>query len=43
MRDALKPSLHCHEQPHNIKFCAHLGPARCGIRTFLMHAECKTV
>jgi len=43
MCDALKPSLYCHEEPYNIEFCANLGQARCDIRTFLMHAECKTV
>jgi len=25
MRDALKPSLHCDEEPYNIEFCANLG------------------
>jgi len=43
MRDTLKPSLHCDEEPYNIEFCANLGPARCDIGTFLMHAERKTV
>jgi len=43
MHDTLKPSLHCHEQPYNIKFCANLGPAHCDLGTFLMHAERKTV
>jgi len=43
MRDALKPSLHCDEEPYNIKFCANLGPSRCEVGTFLMHAERKTV
>jgi len=40
---ALKPSLHCNEEPYNIEFCANLGPARCDVGTFLMHAERKTV
>jgi len=43
MRDALKPSLHCDEEPHNIGFCTNLGPARCDVGTFLMQAERKTV
>jgi len=34
MRDALKPSLHCDEEPYNIEFCANLGPARCGVAIF---------
>jgi len=43
MRDAFKkPSLHCDEESYNIEFCANLGPARCDMGTFLMHAECKT-
>jgi len=25
MRDALKPSLHCDVEPHNIEFCAYVG------------------
>jgi len=25
MRDALKPSLHCDEEPHNIELCTNLG------------------
>jgi len=29
MRYALKPSLHCDKEQHNIKFCANLGTARC--------------
>jgi len=24
MRDALKPSLYCDEEPHNMEFCANL-------------------
>ena len=43
MRNALKPSLHCNEEPHNIKFCANLVLARCDVGTFLMHTEGKTV
>jgi len=43
MRDALKPSLHCDEEPYNIKFCANLGPACCDVGTFVMHAGRKTV
>jgi len=34
MCDALKPSLHCDEEPHNIEFCENLCPARCDVRTF---------
>jgi len=43
MHDALKPSLHCDEEPYNIEFCANLGPAHCDVGTFLMHVERKTV
>jgi len=43
MRDAIKPSLRCDEEPYNIEFSASLGPARCDVGTFLMHAEHKTV
>ena len=43
MLHALKPSLHCDEEPYNIEFCTNLGPALCDVRTFLMHAEHKTV
>jgi len=43
MCDALKPSLHCDEEPYNIKFSTNLGPARCDVGTLLMHAECNTV
>jgi len=43
MHDALKPSLHCDEEPFNIEFCPNLGPARYDVGTFLMHAECTTV
>jgi len=42
MHDALKPSLHCDKEPY-VDFCANLGPARCDVGTFLMHAEHKTV
>jgi len=42
MRDTLKPSHHCNEEPYNIEFCTNLGPAGCDIGTFLMHAERKT-
>jgi len=41
--DALKPSLHCDEEPYNIEFCANLSPACCDVGTFLMHAERKTI
>jgi len=34
----VKPSLHCNEELYNIKFCTNLGPVRCDIGTFLMHA-----
>jgi len=43
MRDTFKPLLHCDEEPYNSEFCANLGPARCDVGTFLMHAERKTV
>jgi len=43
MHDTLKKSLHCDEEPYNVEFCANLGPARCDVGTFLMHAERKTV
>jgi len=43
MCDALKPSLHCEEEPYNIKFCANLGPACCDVGTFLIDAEHKIV
>jgi len=43
MRDALKLPLHCDEKPYNMEFCANLGPDRCDVGTFLMHAERKTV
>jgi len=33
MRDGLKPSLHCDEEPYNIKFCTNLGPAHCDVGT----------
>jgi len=39
MRDAVKPSLHCDEEPYNIEFCANLGPAHCVVGTFLMLAQ----
>jgi len=42
MRNALKPSLYCDEEPYNIEFCGNLGPARCDVGTFLMHTERKT-
>jgi len=41
MRDALKPSHHCDE--YNSEYFANLGPARCGVGTFLMHAERKAI
>jgi len=34
MRYALKPSLHCDEEPYHIELCANLGPARCDVGTF---------
>jgi len=43
MRNALKPSLHCDEELYNIEFCANLSPTHCGVGTFSMHAERKTV
>jgi len=43
MNDALKASLHCDEELYNIKLCANLGPARCDVGNFLMHAERKTL
>jgi len=39
MRDALKPSHHCDE--YNSEYFANLGPARCDVGIFLMHAERK--
>jgi len=42
-RNALKPSLHCDEEPYNIEFCANVGPARYDVDTFLMDTERKTV
>jgi len=43
MHEALKPSLHCDEELYNMEFCTNLGPARCDVGTFLMHAEHKAV
>jgi len=43
MGDGIKPSLHCDGEPHNIEFCANLGPAHCDVGTFLMNAEREAV